>query len=140
MKAADRIRTDDLRFTKPLLYRLSYGGKLLWDSRLREQQPTAHSPGSSRRANFQSSRQKQRRSGLTHTVVAPQASVKERGQALAVSGVAPSSTRRDTRERSVGRFPRSIVLGLLNTMIAAICLRDSRAGNAEPERADAVRL
>jgi len=31
-KAADRTRTDDLRFTKPLLYRLSYGGKVLSNS------------------------------------------------------------------------------------------------------------
>ena len=30
--AADRTRTDDLRFTKPLLYQLSYGGAVRFDS------------------------------------------------------------------------------------------------------------
>jgi hypothetical protein len=34
VKAADRTRTDDLRFTKPLLYRLSYGGNTLSDNKL----------------------------------------------------------------------------------------------------------
>ncbi len=29
IKATERIRTVDLRFTKPLLYQLSYGGKVL---------------------------------------------------------------------------------------------------------------
>ena len=34
--ATGGIRTRDLRFTKPLLYQLSYGGKTLYNSKLRK--------------------------------------------------------------------------------------------------------
>jgi hypothetical protein len=34
VKAAGGIRTHDLRFTKPLLYQLSYGGNVLLENKL----------------------------------------------------------------------------------------------------------
>jgi len=45
-KATGRIRTDDLRFTKPLLCQLSYGGKLLFSNSLTRNRPLPQWPDS----------------------------------------------------------------------------------------------